>query len=144
MSQEKVAVIRRGFGLWNVAMRQDVDEPTRQSALRQMVEAYHPDAELDYSRTLPDFSPIRGSEAMVAWTERAREAFGDVNIEPIEYVEADDAVVARVRMTAKGTSSGAAVGGEFVYVFRYRDERIFSAVSYLTMREALTAAGLAE
>jgi ketosteroid isomerase-like protein len=143
MSQENVEAIRRGFELWNVAMGGG-DEARRQTALRQMVEEYHPNAELDYSRTLPDFLPTRGRKAMVSWTEGAREAFGEVRIEPVEYVDAGDAVVVQVRMLVKGTSSGASVGGKFVYVFRYQDEQIISATSYVTMREALEAAGLAE
>jgi hypothetical protein len=75
MSQENVEAIRRGFELWNIAMGGG-DEASRQTALRQMVEQYHPNAELDYSRTLPDFLPIRGRKAMVSWTEGAREALG--------------------------------------------------------------------
>ena len=140
MSQENVEAIRRGFELWNIAMGGG-DETSRRTALRQMVEEYHPDAELDYGRTLPDFLPTSGREAMVSWTEGAREAFGEVQIDPVEYVDAGDAVVVRVRMLAKGTSSGASVSGEFVYVFRYRDEQVISATSYLTMREALQAGG---
>jgi ketosteroid isomerase-like protein len=141
MSQENVEAIRRGFELWNVAMG-DGDEATRETALRQMVEEYHPDAELDYSRTLPDFLPTRGRKAMVSWTLGAREAFGEVRVEPVEYVDAGDAVVVQVRMLVKGTSSGASVGGKFVYVFRYQDKQVISATSYLTMREALDAVGL--
>jgi ketosteroid isomerase-like protein len=143
MSEENVEAIRRGFELWNVAMGGG-DEASRQTALRQMVEAYHPDAELDFSRTLPDFSPTRGRKAMISWTEGAREAFGEVRIEPVEYVDAGDAVVVRVRMLARGTSSGANVGGEFIYVFRDQDQQVISATTYRTMRNALEAVGLAE
>jgi ketosteroid isomerase-like protein len=143
MSQENVKAIRRGFELWNVAIGGG-DGASRQTALRQMVEQYHPDAELDYSRTLPDFLPTRGREAMVSWTEGAREAFGEVRIEPGEYVDAGEAVVVQVRMRAKGTSSGASVGGEFVYVFRFQGKLVSSATSYRTMREALDAVRLVE
>ena len=143
MSQENVEATRRGFELWNVAIG-GADEERQRTALRQMVEEYHPDAELDYSRTLPDFPPTRGRQAIISWTEGAREALGEVRIEPVEYVDAGDAVVVQVRMLAKGTSSGANVGGEFVYVFRYRDEQVISATSYLTMRQAFKAIGLAQ
>jgi ketosteroid isomerase-like protein len=142
MSQENVEAIRRGFELWNLAMG-DADDASRETALRQMADEYHPNAELDYSRTLPDFLPTRGRKAMVTWTQGAREAFGEVSIEPVEYVDAGDAVVVRVRMLAKGTSSGARVGGEFVYVFRHQGKQVMSATSYLTMREALETVGLA-
>jgi hypothetical protein len=67
-----------------------------------------------------------------------------VRIEPVEYVDAGDAFAVQVLMLAKGTSSGASVGGKFVYVFRYQDEQVISATTYVTMREALEAMGLAE
>jgi ketosteroid isomerase-like protein len=143
MSRENVEMIRRGFELWNIAMGGS-DEESRRSALGQMVEGYHPDAELDFRRTLPDFAPTRGREAMISWTEGAREVFGAVRLEPLEYFEAGDAVVVRVRIDAQGASSGASTGAEFVYLFRFRANQVTAATTYATRAEALEAVGLSE
>jgi ketosteroid isomerase-like protein len=142
MSRVNVEMTRRGFELWNIAMGGD-DEESRRSALGQMVESYHPDAELDFRRTLPDFAVTRGREAMISWTEGAREVLGAVRLEPLEYVDAGDAVVVRVRIDAQGASSGASTGAEFVYVFRFRAQQVIAATTYATRAEALKAAGLA-
>ena len=80
MSHENVETVRKGIKLWNLAL--GGDDATWRAALQDMIAAHHPDAELDYRRTLPDFRPARGTEAIIAWTEGAREAFGEVRIEP--------------------------------------------------------------
>lgn len=141
MSHENVEMTRRGFELWNIAMGASDDE-SRRSALEQMAENYHPDAELDFRRTLPDFAPTRGREAMISWTEGAREALGAVRIAPLEYVDAGDAVMVRVRLSAQGASSGASTGAEFVYVFRFRAQQVIAATTYTTRAQALEAVRL--
>ncbi len=143
MSEENVEMTRRGFELWNIAMGAG-DEETRRSALGEMVEQYHADAELDFGRTLPDFAPTRGREAMISWTEGVREVLGAVRVEALEYIDAGDAVVARVRIEAQGAASGASTGAEFVYLFRFRAQQVTAATTYATRAEALKAAGLAE
>ena len=50
--------------------------------MHEMVAAYHPDAKLDFSRTLPDFPTTDVKEAMTAWIESARGTFTDVRLEP--------------------------------------------------------------
>ncbi len=143
MSRENVEMTRRGFELWNVAMGGG-DEESRRSALGQMVENYHPNAELDFRRTLPDFAPTRGREAMISWTEGAREVFGAVRLEALEYVDAGDAVLVRVRIVVQGASSGASAGAEFVYLFRFRARQVIAATTYPTRHEALEAVGLVQ
>lgn len=142
MSEENIETIVKGFELWNIAMVGD--NATWRTALQEMIDQYHPDAELDYRRTLPDFTPTRGTDAIIAWTEGAREAFGSVRIEPKDYIEAGGSIVVPVRMVARGASSGAEAVGNFVYVFRFRSQLIVSATSFKTVAEALKAAGPAE
>ena len=79
MSRENVESLRHGFELWNVASS-DPDEKTWRAAMHEMVAAYHPDAKLDFSRTLPDFPTTDVKEAMTAWIESARGTFTDVRL----------------------------------------------------------------
>jgi ketosteroid isomerase-like protein len=109
-----------------------------------MIDQYHPDAELDFRRTLPDFTPTRGTAAIIAWTEGAREAFGSIRIEPEDYIEAGGSIVVPVRLVARGASSGAETAANFVYVFRFRSQLIVSATSFATVAQALKATGTAE
>src|SRR5277367_865436 len=140
MSRENVEILRRGFELWNVAAG-DPDERTWRAAMAEMLTPYHPEAELDFSRTLPDY-PVRGDvgEAMTAWVEAARATFTEVRIEPTDLIDAGDAVVAGMRIAGEGTLSGVKIDAEFFYMFRFREGQIVAATTYLTRREALQAA----
>jgi ketosteroid isomerase-like protein len=142
MSEQNIGTVVKGFELWNLAMVGD--NPSWRTALQEMIDQYHPDAELDYRRTLPDFTPTRGTEAIIVWTEGARQAFGDVRIEPKDYIEAGGSIVVPVRMVARGALSGAEAVANFVYVFRFRSQLIVSATSFKTVAEAFKAAGPAE
>jgi ketosteroid isomerase-like protein len=141
MSQENVDSLRRGFDLWNVALG-DADESTWRSAMAELNEGYHPEAEVDFSRTVPDFPTSPAREAMTAWMEGARGTFAAVYVEATEILDAGDAVVVAIRMTGKGASSGADTAGDFFYVFRYRAEQIISATTYMTRQDAVEAVGL--
>jgi ketosteroid isomerase-like protein len=142
MSEESIEALVKGFELWNLAM--GGDDASWRAALQEMIDQYHPDAELDFRRTLPDFTPTRGTAAIITWTEGAREAFGGVRIEPKDYIEAGESIVVPVGIVARGASSGAETAANFVYVFRFRGRLIVSATSFKTVAEALKAAGPAE
>ena len=142
MSQENVRAIRLGFEHWNTAAN-DPDDGKRRDAMEKMAEPYHPDAVVDFSRTLPDYSPTRGSGSMIAWMTAAREAFTAVRIEPTEFIDTDKGIVVRVRVTATGSTSEAITELEFAYVFEFREGLVVSAISYRTVEEAREAVGLA-
>jgi ketosteroid isomerase-like protein len=141
MSSERIMQSRRGFELWTLASS-DVDEATRSAALQEMIEMYHPDAEMDCTRTLPDFPIGRARAAMVTWVEGSREAYSSVLYEATEYIEAgEDVFVVAAHVSARGAISGAPMESDFAYLVRYRGEQIISATTYPTLREALDAAG---
>jgi ketosteroid isomerase-like protein len=141
VSEENVELARRVFALWNVAMTEP-DEAVWRAALREMMEQYHPEAELDYARTTPDL--VGNREAMGSWIEGARDTYTSLNIEATEFIDAGDAVVMTARFIGQGSASGLTIGGEIAYVTRYRDGQIISTTSFATRREALEAAGLEE
>jgi ketosteroid isomerase-like protein len=142
MSEQKVDALRRGFELWSVALS-DPDETTWRAAMAEMVESYHPDALVDFSRTVPDFPAAEARAAMTSWVEDARGTFSAVHVEPTEMVDGGDAVMAAMRITGVGTLSGATMEAPFFYVFRYRGEQVISATTYKSRDEALAALGLA-
>jgi ketosteroid isomerase-like protein len=112
--------------------------------LAEMVAGYHPDAEIDFSRTLPDFPATGGVEAMSGWVESARGMFTDVRLEPSAIIDAGDVAMTTMRVTGTGGMSGAPVDAEIFYVFRFRDGLVIAATTYMTEQEALKAVGLAE
>jgi ketosteroid isomerase-like protein len=134
---ENVALIRRGFALWNAAL--DKTDATRASAaLDEMLMQYSPDAEIDFSRLTPDLQPQKGPPALITtrrWLEEAREVFVSGCYEPLGFTEVDDYVIVPTRLSAQGVS-GAGSSLEFVYVFRVRDGLIDFAASFSSLAEA--------
>jgi hypothetical protein len=143
MSQENVEALRHGFELWNVALS-NPEEATWRSAMTEMIEGYDPAAQVDFSRTVPDFPTTNAREAMASWVEDARGTFTSVSCAPTEILDAGEAVMAAIRITGTGTLSGASLEADFYYVFRYRAELIISATTYITREDALSAVGLHE
>jgi ketosteroid isomerase-like protein len=139
---ENVEGLRHGFELWNIAAN-DPDERSWRAAIAEMVAGYHPDAKLDFSRTLPDFPATGVTETMTTWIESARGTFTDVRIEPTEIIDAGDAVVAGMRVTGRGSLSGIGIDAEVFYVFSFRDGKVVAATTYMTRREAIADLGLA-
>ena len=141
MSQENVDTTRAGFALWNVAVS-DASPARRREALQGMAAAYHPEAEIDFTRTTPDSASTRGPAAMLAWMEAAQELFEQVEIEATDFIDAGDAVVVAVRITGTGTSSRVPVALEYAYVFRFSERQVVSATSYPTLEQARQAVGV--
>ena len=143
MSKANVEAVTLGFRLWDIAVS-DPDAGSRRDASQAMVAAYSPDAVFDFSRTTPDYSATEGTQGMVAWVEEARGSFTDLRVELVEAIDAGDAVVASARISGRGATSEAPVVLDYAYVFGFSGGQVVSAVSYLTMREALEAVGLEE
>jgi ketosteroid isomerase-like protein len=142
MSQETVELARHGFALWNAAI-DGTDAARSRAALRELIAMYHPDAVLDYTRTLPDFPASRGTEAIRAWTSETRGVFTSVYFEPLDFIDTSDAVVVPVRVAGEGVS-GARVTTEMAYVYRFRGGKVIAATGFTNLAEALKAVGLEE
>jgi hypothetical protein len=136
-----VELAQRGFALWTVAMT-DPDEAAWREALRDMVELFHPEAELDFTRTTPDIAG--GREALASWIEGARDTYRSLDMKATEFIDVRDAVLMTVQFTGHGAASGLTVTGELAYVFRYRNGQTIAATTFATRREALQAVGLEE
>jgi ketosteroid isomerase-like protein len=103
-SQENVRLARHGFALWNAAI-DGADAARSRAALQEMVGMYHPEAVLDYTRTLPDFPATRGTEAIGAWLSETRGVFASVRFEPLDFIDISDAVVVPVRVAGEGAAA---------------------------------------
>jgi ketosteroid isomerase-like protein len=138
MSEQSIAALRHGFELWDVALSH-ADEPTWRAAMAEMADTYHPDARVDFSRTVPDFPTAPAREAMTSWVEDARGTFTAIRVMATEILDGGDAVMAVIHITGVGTLSGAELEADFFYVFRYRGEQVISATTYVSREEAVAA-----
>ena len=92
----------------------------------------------------PDQGVYRGIAGVERWLQDWSDAWAEWSIEPEEFIDADDCVVAVVRMHAKGGGSGLELDRQDAVVYRFRDDKMLRADYYNSKSQALEAAGLSE
>ena len=86
----------------------------------------------------------RGHEGIRRWLDDWNAAWAEWSIEPEEFIDADDYVVAVVRMRTKGLGSGVELDRQDAVVYKCRGGKIFTADYFNSKEQALEAAGLSE
>ena len=138
MSQENVEIVRRATEARN---KRDLD-----AALRN----FHPDVELDMSESRAAASGmvesvVRGRAQVRARLLEFLDAWENVTWQLEEITEAgEDRLVVVVRVTGRGTGSGANVEQRNGQVWTFGDGKIARVDSYMGRTEAFEAAGLSE
>lgn len=133
MSQENVEIVRRCYGYWA-----DRD-------LSSVEKAIDPDAVLDLSRNELNPGVHHGLDGFRRFVDQIDEVWENFEIEPQEFIDAGDHVVAAVRISGKGRGSGVKVGMELFNVWTLRDGKVMKLTGgYRDRAEALQAAGLRE
>ena len=95
------------------------------------------------SSAFPDAGTYRGgSVALNAWS-RWLEAWEEFSMEFVDVIDADENIVALIRLRGRGTGSGATVEAEVGVIFDC-DDGIIGRMVFCDRQEALEAAGLAQ
>lgn len=128
MSEENVAILRRGFAAFGEDGTPDLS-------------TIHPEVEIINFDSFPVTRPYRGHEGLMQWLADISEPFDDFEFGLVEVLaHEDDWVTVAVR--AAGTSR---VGGppfrlEWGAIYTFRDGRLVRAEGFRTPTEALAAA----
>jgi uncharacterized protein len=132
MSQENVEIVRRGYDLFAAG------------DLEGLLALIAPDAET------PDAGGLgltgtatgvrRGPEGFLRAIEEVTEAFDDYRVQPEEFIDAGDAVIASVRISGRGKTSGVEQEARLVHLWFIRDGQAIRGEVYRTIEEALEAA----
>ena len=135
MSQENVEIVRRAY----IALSSgDKDVLT---------ELASPDLVTDFSRRLVDPFVLRSRDEMIAFMDQAAEPWdGWPAWEPQELIDAGDQVLAFIRFSAKGRTSGADVEAYVANLWTLAGDGELTEVQYFgdDREAALEAAGLTE
>ena len=137
MSQENVETVRR---IYKAALRRDA---------ATVLALYDPGVELDASRIGVSMHPsggdaYHGHDGLRDLFRDWHEAWGKIEYDYEELIDAGEQVVAVVRRHARGRASGVEVERPFALLWTLRDGKVIRVVWYLTREEALEAAGLRE
>jgi ketosteroid isomerase-like protein len=130
MSRENVEIVRRATEAYN---RGDLEVAS--SFMDTGIE-------WDMSRVpVPDPAVYRGFEGLQAFSESWEESWAALDLEPQEFIDAGDQVVAVVRQVGRGRLSGVEVEQRFAQLWTLRDRKILRMEMYPNREAALEAAG---
>jgi ketosteroid isomerase-like protein len=102
------------------------------------------DAEVHDHDTPDQRGVYRGHAGVRRWLDDWEAAWAEWSIEPEEFIDADDYVVAVVRMRTKGLGSGVELDRQDALVYRCRNDKIIRTDYYNSRDQALEAAGLSD
>ena len=132
MSQENVEVARLAWrayaeGGWDAA-----------------VEYFAQDCVVEDFPEMADREHYVGREGVRARDRHFRESWGDFAIEPVEFIDAGDSVIAVFAMHVRGRGSGAPLDVEAAFVYEFRTGRIARDRAYSSKAQALEVVGLSD
>jgi ketosteroid isomerase-like protein len=133
MSEENVEAFRTGLEAYN---RRDVDA---------FLAAFDPRVEI-HPLTLAMFgregTVYRGHEGIRQFIRDVDEVLPGIQVEPLEFRDLGERIVATGRLHARGRASGAEVESPIGWLVEFRDGRVIRMTDFLDPKEALEAAGL--
>ncbi len=91
----------------------------------------------------PESAPFRGREALVRYAQGWLDVFDEYTIEPREFIDLGEQVVAVGVVVARGRGSGAETSDEDAWLFRFKDGKAIEYRECGTKQQALDAAGKA-
>jgi ketosteroid isomerase-like protein len=130
MAEENVSVVRRAY------------EAYAKGDLAAAGSAYSEDTVWDVTRFRPDEGVHRGMDELARYIGSWRDTWSAHDFALERVIDAGDRVVAVVRESGVGRSSGAPVTVRYGQVITVRDGKIVETVVYSEPRDAFEAAGL--
>jgi putative acetyltransferase len=103
----------------------------------------HEDVEVREEFLGPDVAVYRGHDGVREWLRRSSEAMSDFRWEPRRFILVGDSVVIPVRLTARGSGSGAEVTAELIHMGQMRDGKVSLLAAFPDLQSAVHAADLA-
>jgi ketosteroid isomerase-like protein len=109
MSRNDVERIRRGYEAFN------------EGGIEAVLDWLAPDIEVSDRQSVPDRETHHGVTGVWAFFQSTMEAFSNVHLEPVEFIERGDRVLVVLRQQARGRASGIELEGRLAHVWTMRD-----------------------
>jgi ketosteroid isomerase-like protein len=132
VSQENVNIVREAY------------EAFARDGLDRFLEHFTEDVDYRAAKDAPDdIGPIKGKEALGDWLQDWIDMFDGFEMELLKLIDAgEDTVVAMERFAGRAKLSGVETDQTIGDVFTIRDGMIATGREYLSLDQALEAAGL--
>jgi uncharacterized protein len=138
MSRENVDLVRRGYA----ALNQNFQSGELDFSLIEKL--WTQDCVLVPSGLLPESREMQGHAGIAQFATAQMEAFEQMWVEPLEFIEAGDRVVVPVRFGGKARHTGIEVEFSVVHVFTVRNGKLARLDMHADKPKAFEAAGLTE
>lgn len=101
------------------------------------------DVEIHDLADSPEGGAFRGHAGLRSWLAQMHDAWGDsLRLEPVRFIDGDDRVLAEVKATGVGASSGVPIELTVYFVTQLRDDKVVWSRTFLDRAEAVAASGL--
>jgi ketosteroid isomerase-like protein len=107
MTRENVERLRAGY------------EAFRQGGIEAIIERLAPDISVRDRESSPDRKTHHGWEGIRDLFESQMEAFVELELIPVEYIDAGDRTAVVLRQRARGRTSGAVIEAEVAHVWEF-------------------------
>lgn len=102
-----------------------------------------PDVEIR-DHDIPERGQYRGHDGFSRWLEEWGSAWAEWSVQPEQFIDAGNRVVAIVRLKAKRRESGAEIERRDAILYELRGDKIVRLAYYNNPEQALEAAGLTD
>jgi ketosteroid isomerase-like protein len=115
----------------------------RAGGIEALLEYTAPDIEWHTGGTFVDEGTCRGHDEVRRYLGAMEDAFEGLRVDPLELIDAGDAVVGHTRDTARGRGSGVPVEVDHYYAIWFRGDKIRRIQNFRDRAAAFEAVGLA-
>ena len=138
MSRENVELVRRGYEAMNEMLSgREVD--------RSLIEElWAPDCVLRPAGILPESAEMHGHDGIARFIFNQMEAFDEMTVETLEFIDAGESVVVPIRFGGKARYTGMEVMFEVTHVVTLREGKVARTDMFRDRQEALEAVGPSE
>ena len=129
------------MSLENVELGRQVFDAYNRRDFPAFFALFHPELTYRNREDEPDVRLYQGLEDFKRYVESWLETFGDLQLEPQDFIDLGDEVIAVAELRGRGGTTGPEVQGSYVFLIRVRDGLIVRGREYATREEAIEAAG---
>jgi ketosteroid isomerase-like protein len=140
MRQDYVELARRGYALLNEAYKSGEFE----QLLPYAEQWWDPEIVVTASDRFPEVGEWRGYEGMLEYIEQQTEAFSQLHVPPLEFLQEGESVIVVLRLQGEARHTGIEIDLHAAHLWTMRDGRALRLNLYESKSAALEAAGLAE
>lgn len=103
-----------------------------------------PDVEWHEDASFPEAGIYRGIDAVADYTSQFLAEFAEFNYKPLDLVDVGEHVIANLRITGRGSTSGAEFDFAAWWAMTFRAGKVVRVFAYLDRDAVYEAVGLAE